>query len=290
MKPFSSRCTLAAALLLCLLGAQKQPQAHPAISAQIDELDHAIQAAPDQAELLLRRAELFRQYRQWPAALRDLDAAERLSPEAALTTRLNYQRARLFQQMKQTDQALELIERYLATNPSDPDAHRLLAHILRDLGQTEKAIAAARDALRLNARPSPDDYIELASIENASGDSQSAVATLDLGISRLGPIVSLQLAAIAIDEQAGEFTAALQRLDALGHAGMQEESRLVRRARVLSAAGRHEEARKDCRQAQALLMRDAQRRTLPANRNLLTEIAAILAGSKASTKLAKSAP
>ena len=66
---------------------------------------------------------------------------------------------------------------------------------------------------------------------------------LDEGINKLGPLVTLELAAIDLELRRDNYDAALARLDVITAQSERKEMWLVRRGEILSAAGRSEEAR-----------------------------------------------
>ena len=275
-----SRCVLQVAVLTTGLWIQEDVLAHPAIEQQIQEINRALAAAPADAGLTLRRAELFFQHAQYKDALDDLAAVERISPG---TPDLAYRRAKIYREMKRFDEARALLEHYVADQPANASAQRLLSRIYRDLGQFDQAVESGRKAIQSSIRPSPDDFLELAALQRSGAGNAAALQTIEQGISKLGSIVTLQLAALSIEEQTGLFDAALQRIDALKSAGVQEESRLVWRARVLAKSGRDQEARENCLQAKkALLAQAPQRRATAANQELLAEIDSLLGDAKQS--------
>lgn len=276
------RCIAAAALIVITVAVSPRLAAHPALEVQLQQLDGAIALAPENAELLLRRAELFRLHGQLNEALNDLDAVQRVGPG---TANLAYHRARLFRDMKRYEDALRLIEYYDKEHPGSPEAHFLRAGIHRELEQRERSIEAFKKGLALVTRPTPDHYIELATMQRSNGDSNAALTTIDQGIGTLGPIISLELAAVNIALQDGLFDSALWRIDRLKAAGMQEESRLMWRARTLAKAGRGTEANATYVAARnAIVAQSVQRQAMPANQQILAEIESALLKDTGSNK------
>lgn len=261
--------------ILLMLCVQQESSAHPAIELEIRQLNSAISADQGNVTLLLRRAELFRLHGQLKEALADLDVVEHRAPN---TTSLAYHRAMLFRDMQRYEEALSLIKGYIAVNLTSSEAYFQLSKIQRDMGHIDKSIESYRMAIYLLEKPSPDYFVELALIQKSTGDNEGALKTINDGILKRGSIVSLQLVALDIEEQAGLFGAALRRIDSLVNAGMQEESRLFRRARILLLSGRKKEAKENCLQARADLMaQNRQRLATPANQKLLAEINILLA-------------
>jgi predicted negative regulator of RcsB-dependent stress response len=66
---------------------------------------------------------------------------------------------------------------------------------------------------------------------------------LDEGINRLGPVVTLQLAAIDLEVGRKNYEAALTRLNQIAAQSERKEAWLVRRGDILKLAGRDDEAR-----------------------------------------------
>ena len=91
--------------------------------------------------------------------------------------------------------------------------------------------------------PEPELYLERAQV---LGEDKryvhEALRGLDEGIKRLGPLVTLELAAIEIELRRKNYDAALTRLDLIAAQSERKEMWLVRRGEILKAAGRNEEA------------------------------------------------
>jgi len=66
---------------------------------------------------------------------------------------------------------------------------------------------------------------------------------LDEGINKLGPVVTLQLAAIDLELRRKNYDAALTRLDQITAKSERKEAWLVKRGEILKLAGRDDEAR-----------------------------------------------
>ena len=98
-------------------------------------------------------------------------------------------------------------------------------------------------ALEATARPTPELYLQAAGALEAAGRSAEAAVRLDAGLVRLGPAVSLELAAIDLDVRRGAVDSALARIDAAAGRSRRPERWIARRTQVLESAGRCEEAR-----------------------------------------------
>ena len=69
-----------------------------------------------------------------------------------------------------------------------------------------------------------------------------AIRGLDEGIAQLGPVVTLQLAAVDFEVELGRIDPALDRFDRIAARSARKESWQLRRAVILEQAGRSEEA------------------------------------------------
>lgn len=223
-------------LLLAVGFALATAQAHPEIEAAIARLNAQIAAAPRDAELYLQRGELYARHEVWDLAEANYLLAAELAPEHP---RLARQRGALALATGRAAEARAQFDAVLARDAGDAEARVLRARAHAALGSRD---AAARDltaALALIAQPPPELFLERAALLAPA----EAIRSLDEGIERLGPAVSLQLRALALEEALGRCDAALRRLDALAAQSERRETWLKRRGDVFARAGRDGEAR-----------------------------------------------
>lgn len=226
---------LLAALGLCVA---LVAAAHGPLQEQIDALTEQIEQAPS-AQLYLRRGELHRLHEDWDAALSDYRRAARLAPAEDT---LDFLRGRALLEAGRPAPAKLALERYLARHPDHAEALIVQARALRALGRYRAAAAAYTRAIDRLPRPEPDHYLERARIEAAAGTIKPALAGLDAGIARLGPVVTLQLYAIELELKQRRVDAALARLDRIAAQSPRKETWLARRGAILWDAGRRKEA------------------------------------------------
>lgn len=227
-------------LTACGLGLPVRSTAHGPLHEQIQRLTQAIQQYPDSADLYLQRGELHRHHQDWPAALRDYDAAARRDPALATVALC---RGKMFLDAQNPLQAKAVLDDYLAKAPADGEGLVTRARAFVQLG---KYISAAEDFTRAIAHtsaPPPEYYIERAQAEVAAGRLEEAVRGIDEGMQRLGQIVTLELCAIDLEIRAQHYDEALQRLEKVAAQSPRKEKWLVRRAEILQLAGREAEAR-----------------------------------------------
>jgi predicted negative regulator of RcsB-dependent stress response len=117
--------------------------------------------------------------------------------------------------------------------------------------------------------PDPDYYLERAQAQAAAGpvSVDASLRGLDEGLALLGPVVSLQLAAIDLAVNAKRYDAALARLDRILEHAPRKEEWLARRGDILRAAGRRDEAHLAYQAAlSAIVMLPAERQTAATTR------------------------
>jgi len=251
-----SACSLTGArralTILAIAGAlalvQGSAHAHEQLAEQIARVSAQIARLPANAELRVRRAELYRAARQYQQALADLNRASVIDPTLAA---IDLVRAHVCLDMRDPAAAADAASRFLARHAGHADALIVRGRALAILGRGHDAVADFTGALE--ASPMPDLYIERARVTARSGGKgvEDALRGLDEGIGRLGPLVTLETEAIDLEIKLARYDAALTRLERLSAQSARKESWLVRRGEILELAGRVEEARSTYRAALA---------------------------------------
>lgn len=264
--PSDMRLFPAAVCLLALLLGSAPAWAHGDLHAQIVALTRAIAAAPNDATLYLQRGELHRAHHAPRQARADYDRALALDPSLDAA---RLARARLLVEIGRAAEAEPDIETFLARHPGHVQATLVRARARGARGDVTGAVTDF-DAV-LAAAPDPDRGLERARLLAATGrddDRRQAVAGLDALMTRLGPIVTLHLEAVALLATSGDFDEALTRVDA-AIVGMPSSTMWrMRKADLLRKAGRTDEARVAYLDARAALDRlpPARRQTRDAER------------------------
>ena len=245
---------------------------HEAISA----LDHEIALRPDAATLYLRRGELHRKDGDWLKAAADYDRAAALDPSLSA---VDLARGALELDMGRPEAARMVLDRYIRNKPDDSAGYVARARLLR---RQKEAVAAAADFARaraLSREPSPELYLESAEALREAGRLDEAVAVLDQGTGRLGPLGSLAMMALDLEIALGRTDAALRRVNSLIAAAPRKEGSLYRRGAILEKVGRIAEARAAYELALAAIAAVPEyRRGTEATRALQTEIEGALRG------------
>jgi tetratricopeptide (TPR) repeat protein len=260
VKYFRTRIVWLLALTICLAMLSSFAQAHEGLHEQIVAITAKIKRDPKNASLYLQRGELYRLHRDWTRAAADYDRAARLEPELQV---IDFVRGKLFFESGRLQRARLTLDRFLTQQPSHFEGLVTRARVLAGLGATTDAVKDFTQALAVS--PDPELYLERAQVaagaawvtaRNVRGPARNvrvagrhaerledALNGLDEGIKRLGPLVTLQLAAIELELRRHNYDAALARLDLVTSQSERKETWLVRRGEILALAGRKDEAR-----------------------------------------------
>jgi len=209
--------------------------AHGAYHEVIARLSAQIANDPARSDLLFHRAGVHLDHEDTAACLADLDHLDRTAPGRHPTDLL---RGEALLKSGNPKVALPVLERFIATHPPQARSLTARARVLRALGQADASISDYRAALALGERPEPDAVQELAEALAATGLQREAADTLANAIATLGPVPSLVLKALDAELAAGDFDAALERIETMQKTAPRPEPWMARRARVLTQAGR----------------------------------------------------
>ncbi len=173
---------------LCLLSVSVW--AHPDLLAQIEALDARLQQQPEDAELLMRRGDLYRRHEDYAAARRDFAAARQAQPELPL---LDFYQGRLALETGEASLASSLLNRYLASQPQHAGAWVLLAEA--EWAQQQPVVAAGhyQQAITRSPTPTPALYRQWSLALAAAGPAHwtAAGAAAAQGLERFPADVSL---------------------------------------------------------------------------------------------------
>jgi tetratricopeptide (TPR) repeat protein len=227
---------------ICLALIPSFARAHEGLHEQIEAITARIKRDPKNAALYLQRGELYRLHREWSRAAADYDRASRLQP--ALTV-VDLGRGKMLLEARRLRQAKFVLDRFLRQQPRNVEGLVTRGRVLARIGSRLDAANDFTEALASAPAPEPELYLERAQV--LAGDERyikEALRGLDEGVKQLGPLVTLELAAIDLELRASNYDAALTRLDVITAQSERKETWLVRRGEILKSAGRHDEARK----------------------------------------------
>ena len=222
-------CLLAACLLTTGLA-----QAHGSFHERITGISKLIQSQPQDAQLYLKRGEVYREHEEWEKALADCDTACKLDPAIDV----DLLRGRTLLESGSPQQALPLLNDFINRHPDQPRALLCRARTHSKLDQPTEAIADYRAALKRTANPEPDLIQETADALAAQGSANEAVQVLAAGLEKLGAVPSLVLRAMDLEISIRDFDAALIRVDAMQKSAPRPEPWMAKRASILAQAGR----------------------------------------------------
>ncbi len=257
-------------LALCTVFAAGELSAHAAFDARVEQLNQAIAAAPENAELYFKRGDLHRRHKKFARAYVDFDRAHQLAPRAAEFYLLQG-RAKLDE--GRASEAIPDLSRFLALYPESTSALNIRADAYAANNQITNAIADLDHALATANVRTPELYLKRARWQVEAKQIQAARIGLDRALDDIGPIVSLLRLAIELDLHEDDYDRALARLDALPVAQQNSATWLVTRGRILRDAGNGEAAAIAYTRAQNVITElPLSRRANRANQTLLAEI------------------
>lgn len=280
LSPKSTLFQTLALLSVLVCSVRSSLHAHGDDQVLIEALTEELAKAPD-ADLFIRRGELFRHHQEWAKAEADLVAAAKLDPSLTL---VDYFRARVLLESGAPQKAEPFLNRYLASAPNEPEAWFLRGEIAHALGQPEAAASHFTAGIGRSSNPRPDHFLRrariLASIPNA--EVSRVIAAVDEGIARIGPLISLVDYAIELELQTGNYDGALARIARAMENMPRRERWLVRRGDILVKAGRAKEAIASYREALSAIedLPERYRDTVPMEK-LASDIRASLQNLKA---------
>lgn len=247
-----------------LVGDARPALAHGELHDLIENISREIALKPRNPYLYLNRAELHRGHSDWDSALADLERAEALSNQWSL---VHFARARLLLSAEWFQSAKVAADRFLEKEPDNLECLVVRARARVKLADPLGAADDYTRAIAVAEPPTPELYLERAKALAGAGAAylDRALQGLEEGLGKLGPLATLQLAAIDLELQQKRMDAALARVDKIMAQAPRKETWLARRGEILQQAGRNEEAA----QAYSTALKEMEalpshRRTVPA--------------------------
>jgi tetratricopeptide (TPR) repeat protein len=239
--------------------------AHQDVALKIQKVSNQIEASPDDYNLYIKRGNLQRDHGDWDLALQDFDQADVRGPDS-LDIDLDYYRAQVWLESGDAPLARPALDRFIQARPEHYRGRVLSARCWAALGNIEAATAEYATALKLAQSTTPDIYIERANMFVATGDTRSALASIQEGVDRIGPIITLIRFALALEESRNDYQAALGWLNQLPPT-VQAQARWLLKKGDYYAALEHDAAAQEQWLAaqQALQALPVSRREVPAN-------------------------
>jgi tetratricopeptide (TPR) repeat protein len=187
--------------------------AHPGIGDRIHLLDDEIATQPDNQYFYIQRSLAHSENGSPQKAMQDIQRANTLGDAVNAA----FVRGVVLYRQGNFNGARQSFDQYLAAYPEHVESLEYRARLLRDAGQNKAALADFVSLFALNPAPNPGLYISAADlmVTLPSYGSDAAITLLDTGMSKLGPVTQLQRHAIALEQQRGNYPAAISRMNQL---------------------------------------------------------------------------
>lgn len=234
-----SRSLFAAITTLLILHAAPALRGHGAYHDAVALLDAEVERRPNDVALLLKRARLHLSHEEWQPALQDLERIDRLSSDPVLTEGL---RGAALNLGGHWSAALLSLDAHLAQHPADAMALLERGRACYKLGDLAAAVAAYREAMRTHSEKAPALYCETAGVIAAHEGPAAALVFLDQAETFASDPELLQ-SLLRLAVSAGEIDRALAAAATLQTLAPRPEPWMAEAARMLTIAGRAQEAR-----------------------------------------------
>jgi predicted Zn-dependent protease len=238
------------------LFAPERLHAHGDLHERIERVSREIQAAPENPRLYAKRAELYREHREFSDALKDVQKARSLNDLAEF----QYLHALILFEAGRGAEALPVLNKLLADDPKHVGALLIRARIRVASGESDNANSDYASTLELMDSPDPDFFLEYARSLAHAGKASHALEILEGANRRIGNVPAFDLLAADLYVACKNYDAALARIDRLQKQAPQTELR-VRRAEILRLAGRRDEAERELKDA-AVELKQSRRRNV----------------------------
>lgn len=190
--------------------------------------------------LHLKRAEMQRLIRHWHAAEADYRKAAALAPGLVIVG-LSF--GTMWNDAGKPEKALPLLDHYLSRVPGSADGYAERARSKRLRKQWAAAAADYASAVEHSAAPEPELIANWADTLCEGGNQARALEVLDRAIRDSGRVSSLEMKALDLEQAMNRHDAALKRIDSMLEQPGRKDSLLLRKAEILLAAERKQEAR-----------------------------------------------
>src|SRR5437868_2618007 len=146
-------------LLIALHGSVLSGWSHGDMHGQIVETTKLIEKEPRNANLYVKRSDLYRAHGDYDSAFADLEQAAALDRKMEV---LPLARGRLFYEANWPQSAKFSLDQFLASHTNHVEAHALRARCLNKLGRRLEAVKDYSRAIDLASEPQPELYLERA--------------------------------------------------------------------------------------------------------------------------------
>lgn len=240
MRLTSRRRPVAGLVSLVLALAASPVRGHVGLDELQFEVEEEVAQYPDDPQSHLAASRLHEELREWDAALASLDKAAEHGADVDVLAMI---RGRVLLAAGRPRLAKRELDKLLRRRPDAYAAFLERGRAWAKLGNHDQAAADLGQAIAHLPRPTPEQVIERRDLLVAAGRPEDAVRALDDGMTRIGRVPSLQLAAVDLEVGLQRFDAALGRLDELLARTPGNPVWVARRGDILTQAGRPDDAR-----------------------------------------------
>ncbi|HYE37533.1 tetratricopeptide repeat protein [Methylocaldum sp.] len=232
-----------ALLFTVLLGYANVSLAHGNVHERIHQLDHEIAHHPKDVTRLIKRGQLLLDEGHADDALDDFVKARKLAPKRI---EVLYHLARAQLLLNQQNAALESAGKFLRQVTNDAArvrGHVLTGDILSASGKPFDAGEAYLRAISVSQELEPDHVLYAANAFHTAGNTDKAIAVLNDGIARLGPLHALNERALTLEMEQKQYDSALRRVDQMLATRQRVPFLLYEKGKILKAQARTDESR-----------------------------------------------
>jgi tetratricopeptide (TPR) repeat protein len=215
--------------------------AHGDLHNQITQITRQLESEPRNAVLYHKRGELHRAHGEYPEALADYEAAEKLDPKLDVVF---LSRGRVLSEFRDFAAALKALDSFLIRHPDHIEARWLRGRVLARLNRRDDAEKEFAGAIAATEEPSPEQIIERSLNLEQAGRADAALSSVNAAMQRVGSLATLEMEALNLEVQLKRYDDAVTRLDRLMAGAQRKETYLARKAAVLRQAGKSEMAQR----------------------------------------------
>ncbi len=235
--------------------------AHLGLHQALDRLSARLRKAPNDADLLLRRSDLYRRHGDLGLAEADLRRVSLLKPKHP---QLLLAWGRLWFTAGRWVEAEAVLEKARGEKVVSWEVYALLAQLWQRKQRWEEALGAYRESVR--RRPQPHLYLAAGRMMEAKGRVEEAVRWYQEGVVVLRGAVVLRLAWLRLLRKHGRFEEAMRVVNAAMVGLPVRADWWTRRADLYERMGKTQAAKADRLRALAEVRGQLHRRASPLNR------------------------
>ncbi|MEM9282753.1 MAG: hypothetical protein AAGA96_13075 [Verrucomicrobiota bacterium] len=214
--------------------------AHPELLAQIIQ---DLENDPENIPLLMEKAQTLIDMEIYDEAEETLIFIEQLQPEVSAES--TYLHILLHFSRDEKERAYKMSERGIKAFPNSSLLWDMRGQMFSEDERVSEAIEAFSKSLKLNEEATTGYYMRLAGLileRDAEGDPEKALGVIQEGLTKLGPNSGLLQFRIRLNRDLENFDAALGDIDKLEEQFGFQMNFITDRAKILTLAGRTEEA------------------------------------------------